>query len=76
MSYESIFLAIILAVFLFTAKRERKLRIAANGISGFICLLLFNIFLPVKTGFGIFSVGMALILGVPAVIAMTVVKLL
>ena len=69
------FLAILFSVFFIFSKKERKAKIAANTVSGLVCLILFNLFAPIKPGFGFFPITMASLLGVPAVLAMVVVKI-
>lgn len=75
MGFEPIFLAILFSVFFIFSKKERKAKIAANTVSGLVCLILFNLFAPIKPGFGFFPITMASLLGVPAVLAMVVVKI-
>lgn len=76
MTLNLIFSAVSAAVFLFALKKEKKAKVILNGIAGLISLIIFNNIFSVGIGYSVFSVSMAVILGVPAVGAMVLVKLL
>ncbi|MBS5737820.1 MAG: pro-sigmaK processing inhibitor BofA family protein [Clostridiales bacterium] len=74
MNLEILFIIIAAAVFFLRAKREKKAKIILNSLGGIVTLVIFNSLLSANIGYNIFSILMAMILGIPAVAAMALVN--